>query len=140
MSSPGRSDLDVVKAFYRELLSNPAGVTQAEFDAVMSPDLVSIPTPPGGAGAPGVWNTLKAFGQMVPDLNWATNEIIPIDGNRFVVRGTASGTPVANFLGAEPTGNGLEIMSIDIVSVRDNRIVHIFHLEDWIGAIAQING
>ncbi|MEM6927489.1 MAG: ester cyclase [Myxococcota bacterium] len=137
MSSLERTDLDVVEAFYRELLSNPAGVTRETFDSVLAPHLVSLPVPPGGEGAEGVWNTLKAFGQMVPDLHWETNEIIE-HGNRYTVRGTATGTPVAEFLGVPPTGRGFEIMSIDIVTVEGGRIVHIFHLEDWTGAIAQL--
>lgn len=134
-----RSDLDVVEAFYRDLLSNPAGVTRDTFESVMAKELVSIPTPPGGHGAEGVWNTLEAFGQMVPDLHWKTEEIIEHGNGRYTVRGTATGTPVAAFLGVEPTGKRFEIMSIDIVTVEGGRIVHIFHLEDWTGAIAQLS-
>ena len=84
-------------------------------------------------------NTIAFLGQVVPDLTWTPEEIIELDG-RFVVRGTARGTPVGPFLGVDPaTGNAFEIMSIDIVTVDAGLITHIYHLEDWTGAIEQLN-
>ena len=131
-------DIDTVRAFYSDILTAPAETTEARYYELFSPDVVSIPTPPGGAGAQGMLNTVAFLGQVVPDLTWTPEEIIELDG-RFVVRGTARGTPVGPFLGVDPaTGNGFEIMSIDIVTVDDGVITHIYHLEDWTGAIAQL--
>lgn len=137
MTDSHATELDVVKAFYSKLLSKPSEVTEETLYSVLSKDLVSIPTPPGGPGAEGVFNSLKYFGSVVPDLNWDVEEIIP-HGNRFTVRGRATGTPTGPFFGVEPTGKSFDIMSIDIVTVEDGRISHIFHLEDWTGAIAQL--
>lgn len=132
------SDLDTVRAFYSDILTAPAETTEARYFELFSPDVVSIPTPPGGEGAQGMLNTVGYLGQVVPDLTWTPDEIIELDG-RFVVRGTASGTPIGPFLGVdEPTGNRFEIMSIDIVTVEGGVITHIYHLEDWTGAIAQL--
>lgn len=131
-------DIDTVRAFYTDILTAPAETTEARYYELFSPDVVSIPTPPGGEGAQGMLNTVAYLGQVVPDLTWTPEEIIELDG-RFVVRGTAVGTPVGPFLGVDPaTGNRFEIMSIDIVTVEDGRIAHIYHLEDWTGAIAQL--
>lgn len=130
--------LDTVKAFYSDLLTRPAGITRDRVDAVLSEDYVSIPTPPGGPGADGVFNTLQFFGETVPDLTWEPQEILQ-HGDRFVVRGTATGTPVGPFLGVEPaTGKSFEIMSIDILTVEDGKLSHVYHLEDWLSAIAQL--
>lgn len=132
------SDLETVRAFYAYILSAPAETTEARYFELFSPDVVSIPTPPGGPGAQGMLNTVGFLGQVVPDLTWVPEEIIELDG-RFVVRGTATGTPVGPFLGVDPaTGKSFEIMSIDIVTVEDGLISHIYHLEDWTGAIAQL--
>jgi ketosteroid isomerase-like protein len=132
------SDLDTVRAFYADILSAPAQTTKERYFELFSPDVVSIPTPPGGPGAQGMLNTVAYLGQVVPDLTWVPDEIIALDG-RFVVRGTASGTPVGPFFGVDPaTGKSFEIMSIDIVTVEDGLITHIYHLEDWTGAIAQL--
>lgn len=132
------SDLETVRSFYTDILTAPAETTQAQYYELFSPDVVSIPTPPGGPGAEGMLNTIAFLGQVVPDLTWTPEEIIALDG-RFVVRGTASGTPVGPFLGVAPaTGKAFEIMSIDIVTVDGGKISHIYHLEDWTGAIAQL--
>ncbi|MEM9428280.1 MAG: ester cyclase [Pseudomonadota bacterium] len=131
-------DLETVRAFYSDILTAPAETTEDRYYELFSPEVVSIPTPPGGPGAQGMLNTIAYLGDVVPDLTWTPDEIIPLDG-RFVVRGTAQGTPIGPFFGVDPaTGKGFEIMSIDIVTVEDGVITHIYHLEDWTGAIAQL--
>jgi len=133
------ADIDTVRAFYADILTDPAGTTEERYYALFSPDVVSIPTPPGGEGAQGMLNTVTFLGQVVPDLTWVPQEIIATDDNRFVVRGLATGTPVGPFFGVDPaTGKSFEIMSIDIVTVEDGLITHIYHLEDWTGAVAQL--
>jgi hypothetical protein len=134
-------DLATVRAFYSDILSDPAGTTEARYFELFSPDVVSIPTPPGGPGAQGMLATVAYLGQVVPDLVWVPQEIIETEDNRFVVRGLATGTPTGPFFGVDPaTGRSFEIMSIDIVTVEDGRITHVYHLEDWTGAIAQLTG
>ena len=69
----------------------------------------------------------------------ALDGIEVLDDGRFVVRGLATGTPVAPFFGVEPpTGRRFEIMSIDILTVAAGKIVHVYHLEDWTSAVAQL--
>ena len=132
-------DIDTVRAFYTDVLSAPAETTSDRYFELFSPDVVSIPTPPGGEGAQGMLNTIAFLGQVVPDLTWAPEEIIELDDGRFVVRGRATGTPVGPFFGVDPaTGNSFDIMSIDIVTLEDGLISHIYHLEDWTGAVAQL--
>jgi len=132
-------DIETVRAFYSDILTDPAGSTAERYYELFSPDVVSVPTPPGGEGAQGMLNTVAFLGQVVPNLTWIPEEIIETGDNRFVVRGLAKGTPVGPFLGVDPaTGKSFEIMSIDIVTVRDRQITHIYHLEDWTGAISQL--
>lgn len=132
-------DIDTVRAFYSDILTDPAGTTEERYYQLFSPDVVSIPTPPGGPGAQGMLNTVAFLGQVVPDLSWEPQEIIETGDNRFVVRGLATGTPVGPFFGVDPaTGKSFEIMSIDIVTVEDGLITHVYHLEDWTGAVAQL--
>lgn len=132
-------DIDTVRAFYSDILTAPADTTDARYYELFSPEIVSIPTPPGGPGAQGMLNTIAFLGQVVPDLTWTPEEVIALEDNRFVVRGTARGTPVGPFFGVDPaTGKSFEIMSIDILTVTDGLISHIYHLEDWTGAVAQL--
>ncbi|MFA8385661.1 MAG: ester cyclase [Pelagibaca sp.] len=132
-------DIDTVRAFYSDILTDPASTTSERYYELFSPEIISIPTPPGGEGAQGMLNTIGFLGQVVPDLTWVPQEIIETDDNRFVVRGLATGTPVGPFFGVDPaTGKSFEIMSIDIVTVEDGLITHVYHLEDWLGAVAQL--
>lgn len=135
----GGNDEATVRAFYTDILTDPSETTEERYYELFSPDVVSIPTPPGGEGAQGMLNTVAFLGEVVPDLTWEPQEIIPIDDGRFVVRGRAQGTPIGPFFGVEPpTGRSFDIMSIDIVTLEDGKIVLIYHLEDWTSAIAQL--
>ena len=82
--------------------------------------------------------TLAGFGKAVPDLNWAPQEILQ-DGNRYIVRSIATGTPKGKLFGIEAK-TGFKIMSIDIHTLKDGRIVRSYHVEDWARAMRQIAG
>ena len=75
--------------------------------------------------------------RIVPDLVWRIDEII-VSGDKMIVRGQGSGTPVAELFGAPVTGRSFAILSIDIHTVRGGRIVETYHLEDWAGALQQL--
>jgi len=130
-------DLDVIKSFYADLLTTPADATSDAVRSVVAEDWVSIPTPRGGPGAEGLLKTLQGFGAVIPDLSWEPREILQ-DGNRYIVRGTATGTPAVPFLGVEPSGKSFEIMSIDIHTVEDGKIVQSYHVEEWLSAQQQL--
>ncbi len=130
--------LEVVKAFYSQLLSNPSAPDIAERTArVVVVDWVSIPTPRGGPGLEGFVKSLKGFGAVIPDLKWVPQEILR-DGNRYIVRSVATGTPVKPFFGVPPSGKSFEIMSIDIHTVEKGKIVRSYHVEEWARAIQQL--
>ena len=132
-------DLDVVKAFYNDLLTNPAETTSASVHSVLAEDWAAFPASMGGPGAEGWVTTLGIFGQIVPDMAMHIDEILQ-DGNRFIVRARATATPVAPFMGIDPpTGKSFEIMTIDIHTVVDGKIATTYHIEDWAGAIAQLS-
>ena len=133
------SDRAAVEAFYTQLLSAPTAPDLAERTAkVLVDDWVSIPTPRGGSGAEGFVKTLQGFGAVIPDLTWEPQEILQ-DGNRYIVRGKATGTPVKPFFGIAPNGKSFEIMSIDIHTVENGRIVQSYHVEEWHKAMRQLS-
>ena len=80
---------------------------------------------------------LRGFGALIPDLTWKIEELIDA-GDRFIVRGRASGTPAGVFFGIEPRGNRFEIKSMDIHTVANGLIVRTYHVEDWAGALRQL--
>ncbi|MCA1443207.1 ester cyclase [Ensifer sp. IC4062] len=79
----------------------------------------------------------KARGETVPDLKWEIRDVT-VAGDKVIVRGQASGTPVKDFFGVSPTGKSFTIMSIDIQTIRDGKIAHSYHVEDWAGAVRQL--
>ncbi|MEM8775881.1 MAG: ester cyclase [Pseudomonadota bacterium] len=132
-------DRDVVEDFYTELLSAPNAADIEERVAnVVVDDWISIPTPRGGPDAEGLVKSLKGFGAAIPDLNWEIQEILN-DGDRYIVRSIATGTPVKPFFGIEPKGKSFEIMTIDIHEVQNGKIVRSYHVEEWATAMRQLS-
>jgi len=133
------ADQDVVQALYSEVLSAAASLDlAARMAKVLSPGWRSI----GDYASPVKTREqflaqLQRMGSVAPNLNWKVEEMLQV-GNRFVVRGRATATPVAPFMGAPSTGRGFEIMAIDIHTVEDGKIVLSYHVEDWHGAMEQL--
>ncbi|MEM9062976.1 MAG: ester cyclase [Pseudomonadota bacterium] len=133
------SDRATVEAFYSDLLSNPKGDDLGDrVRKVVTEDWVSVPTPRGGPGAKGMTKTLAGFGVAIPDLNWEIQEILQ-DGNRYIVRSFATGTPVKEVFGVEPKGKSFRVQTIDIHTVENGRITSSFHVEDWLRAKYQLS-
>jgi predicted ester cyclase len=131
-------DIDTVRSFYTDLLTTPADVTAQAVRSVVAEDWKSTPTPLGGPGAEGFLTTLGVFGGLIPDLKWEVQEIWQ-DGDTYIVRGIATGTPQGPFLGVDPaTGKSFEIMSIDVHRVEDGRLKESYHIEEWLSAIGQL--
>ncbi len=86
--------------------------------------------------------TVKAISglrkHVVPDLNWPIHDVI-INDNYIVIRGTGSGTPIADFFGVPPSGKSFAIMAIDIHEVVDGKIARTWHVEGWADAIRQLS-
>ena len=56
----------------------------------------------------------------------------------MTVRGEATGTPSAEFMGTPHSGKSFRVMSIDVHTIEGGKIVHSYHIEDWIGATRQL--
>jgi len=79
------------------------------------------------------------FGKLIPDLTWTVKDVL-VDGDRIIVRSTASGTPNGPLFGVEPQGRSFSIMTIDIHTVKDGKLVTAHHVEDWASALRQLAG
>ena len=80
----------------------------------------------------------KQIGASVPDLAWSIMDIM-VSGDRVIVRGEATGTPVGEFFGARPTGRGFKTMALDVFTVRGDKLASAYHVENWVGAVQQIH-
>lgn len=89
--------------------------------------------------------TLGFFGgplrEMIPDLGWQIKDVMVTTDNQIVVRGEGSGTPAGGNLFGHPAADGksFKVMSIDIHTVQDGKIVKSYHIEDWFTGISQLS-
>jgi predicted SnoaL-like aldol condensation-catalyzing enzyme/predicted ester cyclase len=82
-------------------------------------------------------DVFKQLGAGIPDLSWSIKDIWT-SGDRIVVRGEATGTPVAELFGARPTGRRFKTMALDVFTVRGDKLASAYHVENWVGAMQQI--
>lgn len=82
-------------------------------------------------------DVFKMMGAAVPDLSWTIKDLLVI-GNQIIVRGEAAGTPERELFGTKPTGRGFKTMSIDVFTVRGGKLASAYHVENWVGALAQL--
>jgi len=78
------------------------------------------------------------IGSSVPDLAWSITDIM-VSGDRVIVRGEATGTPVGELFGAQPTGGSFKTMALDIFTVRDGKLASAYHVKNWTTAAQQIS-
>ena len=133
-------DTSTVTTFY-DLLSNPGSAEHvAAFEAATSDDWVSLGDYSGDEKTREAFlGQMGGFAQLMPDLNWAIQDMHQ-DGDTFIVRSRATGTPVAPFFGVDGQGRSFDIMTIDIHELEDGVIVRTYHVEDWAGALQQLSG
>ena len=62
----------------------------------------------------------------------------PWDEAFYIVRGEVAGTPAGPLFGAPHTGKSFRIMSIDIQTIKDGKLVKTYHLENWLAALGQL--
>ena len=144
LASSARAELSAeaaragVAPFYKAL--------NAEF-ANDSPELIRQATAPQWVSCRGndICNTrdevIAGIGQRlksVPDLKWEIKEIL-VSGNQVTVRGEATGTPAGEFMGAPHSGKSFKLMSIDVHTLEDGKMVRSYHIEDWLGAVRQLS-
>jgi predicted ester cyclase len=133
------ADRAAVEAFYTQVINGAGAADLAQrAERVLAPDWESVGDYSGRNKTRAEFVAqLGGFAATLPDLRWEIVEVLQ-QGDRFVVRGRARATPARPFFGVEPTGKAFDIMSIDIHTVRDGRIVRSHHVEDWATALRQL--
>ena len=127
----------IVQPFY-DFLSNPtdsdvAAAARANF----SPEWQSYYSDDGSKGLDETIQAIAGFGKAIPDLHWAIKDL-KVAGDTVIVRGEATGTPAGDLFGVPHSGNSFRIMSIDMHTIADGKVVKSYHIEDWAGAIRQL--
>ncbi len=133
-------DKAMVQTFY-DLLSNPASAAAAKtFSANTSDDWESIGNYSGKNKTKEAFlGQMGYFAKLIPDLNWKVEEMLQ-SGNKVVVRSRATGIPKGPLFGVDGKGKGFDILTIDIHTIENGKIVNTYHVEDWSGALQQLKG
>ena len=110
----------------------------AVVDAFFAPDFVSHTNPPGFPdGVEGVRRFFAAFREGLPDVEVTIDQLIA-DGECAAVATTIRGTHTGELLGLPATGRQVEVVGVDIVRVRDGKIVEHRGLTDTVGLMRQL--
>lgn len=127
----------IVAPFY-DALNEPAHKdVRALVESIAHPDWRSYAGDKASKGRAEFIAQVIGFGKLIPDLRWDIKEVLR-DGDKIIVRSEASGTPAGDFMGVPHTGRGFSVMTIDIHTVVDGKLVRADHVEDWAGAIRQL--
>jgi len=126
----------VIAPFYKAL--NAGSDAIALVNEATSPDWVSCGGNDTCRPRDQVGAAIGALQKAVPDLRWEIKELLVSD-DRVIVRGEASGTPAGTFMGVSGEGRSFRIMSIDVHTIRDGKMVQAYHVEDWMGAVRQLS-
>jgi predicted ester cyclase len=141
--SPAHADMSLeaarsgVAPFYKALNAEFATDSAALIRQATAPDWVSCRSNEICNSREEVIAGVAARLKSVPDLKWQIRDI-QVSGNQVTVRGEATGTPAGEFFGAPHTGKSFKIMSIDVHTLEDGKMVRSYHIEDWMGAVRQL--
>lgn len=133
-------DKAVVQTFY-DFLSNPASSDAADaFKEATSESWESIGDYSGANKnrEQFIGQVSGFFAKLMPDLNWEVQEMIQ-GANKVVVRSRATGTPNGPLFGVDGMGKSFDILTIDIHTIENGKIISSHHVEDWAGALQQLS-
>jgi predicted ester cyclase len=127
----------VVAPFYESLNQPASKDVRALIEGVAAPGWRSFSGETMSKGREEFIQQVLGFGKAIPDLTWEIKEVWT-SGDRIIVRSEARGTPAGDFMGAAHGGKGFAIMTLDVHTVADGKLVRAHHVEDWIGAVRQL--
>ena len=80
---------------------------------------------------------IHGFRAAFPDVRVVIHEIIGVPG-RAAVRAEITGTHKGAWFGVAPTGKSFRMLIHEFHAIRDGRLTHTWHLEDWFGWLSQV--
>ena len=103
-----------------------------------APDWQDIPMVPGQEPGPdGLKKLIPGFLQAFPDLQIVVHDVIA-SGSRVGVRASLVGTHRGEIHGVPPTGRKVDVALHECHHLRDGKVTHTWHLEDWFGMLHQV--
>jgi steroid delta-isomerase-like uncharacterized protein len=110
----------------------------AVFDELNDPEFVNLSAPPGvPADREGGKMFLGAFVNAFPDSRVTIDDMIA-EGDRVVTKKTFTGTHTGEFNGIPATGNRVTVQYVDILRLRDGKIIEHWLAMDQLSFLQQL--
>lgn len=108
-------------------------------DAVISPQFIDNTLPKGRPQGPeGPMFASTHFREAVPDLTCTLKDLL-IVGDKVTARMVFHGTFKGKFMDHPPTNKAIEFFAIDILRIKNGRLVEDWHLEDNLTLMQQLD-
>lgn len=108
-------------------------------NAVVSPNFIDNTLPNGRPQGPtGLKLASKNFRKAVPDLTCSVEDLL-IVGDKITARLLFNGTFTGEFNGHKGTKKPIQFFAIDILHIKDGRLIEDWHLEDNLTLLLQLN-
>ena len=132
-----RQDVEEIFARRQQALAQRDAAT---LGSLHSADCVLESPTAGGTvyGRPAIEEVYRAWFTAFPDVAFAPDEALLIDGDRVAQRLTTTGTDTGGFLGLPPTGKAFRVPLVVLCTLVDNQIVHERRIYDFTGMLIQI--
>jgi steroid delta-isomerase-like uncharacterized protein len=125
----------VIRRFVEEVQNNK---DWDAFDELNDPDFVNRSSPPGvPSDREGGKMYLAGFLNAFPDCHFTIDDMIA-EGDQVVTKKTCTGTHTAEFAGMPATGRAVTLQFVDIMRVRDGRIVEHWLSMDQLSFMQQL--
>ena len=138
MSTP-QSDPERNKAVIHRFVEEVQNKQNWEvYDELNDPEFVNHSAAPGvPADREGGKIFLQAFAAAYPDVHFTVDDMIA-EGDQVVTKKTLSGTNQGDFAGIPATGKHVTLQFVDIMRVRDGRIVEHWLCMDQLSWMQQL--
>ena len=90
-----------------------------------------------GSGPDGLKKLFPMFLKAFPDMKVVVHEIVGTSGHGGV-RASMTGTHLGEIFGIAPTGKSVDVALHEFHHLRDGRVTHTWHVEDWFGMLHQV--
>ena len=136
LQSPSLSEREIrsLERFYEAFSQGKSNL----LDDACASDWQDIPLAPGqGSGPDGMKKLMPMFLAAFPDMKIVIHEIVGSHG-RAGVRASITGTHRGAIFGVAPTGQTVDIALHEFHHLRNDKITHTWHLEDWFGMLSSL--
>jgi predicted ester cyclase len=135
MQSDAERNKAVIRRFVEEVQNRKSS---AAYDELNDPEFVNHSAPPGvpsdrEGGKMYLWGFYGAF----PDSRWTIDDMIA-EGDRVATKKTMTGTHTGDLGDIPASGNPVTIQYVDIMRLRDGRIIEHWLCMDQLAFLQQI--